>query len=94
MKLFSVLLRYFGLRRKDAETFSTTLNDGFTLSDIPEAFPALESVHTVATDLKSFRVARVDTERSNVFLLEEATGLEYKLNLDTFDLLFVSQNNP
>lgn len=89
-KLFNLFLYFFGVRKKP--TYSTTLDDGYVLKEIPEAFPALQSEHVVASDLGDFRVVSIDKEKSIITVREINTELDYQFNVDAFDAIFVKKN--
>lgn len=86
--LFSLFLFLFGAKK--TERYSTTLDDGYVLKEIPSAFPAVDTVRSVATDLGDFQVVSVDEESSIITIRECKSDLEFQVNVDVYDLIFVA----
>lgn len=86
--LFSLFLIIFGVKK--TEKYSTTLDDGYVLKEIPNAYPAVDSIRSVATDLGDFQVVSIDEESSIITIRECKSDLEFQVNVDVFDLIFVA----
>ena len=90
-RLFNFFLYFFGVRKKP--TYSTTLDDGFVLKEIPSAYPVLGSEHSVVNDLEDFRVVSIDEDKSIITIREIKSDLDFQLSVDAFDLLFTPKTN-
>lgn len=93
-RLFKLIPRLFGFNKEAAESFGDAFSEGHTLSDIHNAYPSTGTEHRVNTELDLFVVERIVPDESLVIVREIATGLEYPLHIDAFDLLFVIKDTP
>lgn len=87
-KLFNFIKRLFGIK---VDTISNTILETIINEELNDPYPVLGNEYILINDYKvAFTVTAVDRSKQLITLSDSDSGIDYPIDINTFDLLFTS----
>lgn len=96
-RLFNYVLNKFfntNAGKEVTDIYGLSFNPSIQFMEIPTLFPEKNTFHKVANDLSLFEVLNNDIDTDLITIRELGTEIEYSINVDLFNVLFIEEKKP